>query len=142
MPDCLNRIPAGAELVFELSLPWQTPSNNQIKGMHYHQYRKLREQWREGVWAALNGKLPKKPLHSAFIEIDRYCQGKGLDWDNAYGGLKILLDCIVAPSKRNPDGLGLILDDSPVYLPEPPFVRQLPAPRGQGYTDCRIYRLS
>jgi hypothetical protein len=30
------------ELIYELHLPAATPSNNAIKGMHFHAYRKLR----------------------------------------------------------------------------------------------------
>jgi hypothetical protein len=62
-----------------------------------------------------------------------------LDWDNAYGGLKPLLDCLVAQIARNPDGLGLIQDDSPKFMPEAPRVFQLPAKRGSGFAVVRIY---
>lgn len=39
-----------------------------------------------------------------------------LDWDNAYGGLKPILDCLTLPGPRNPDGLGWIVDDAPTVL--------------------------
>ncbi|KWT86107.1 hypothetical protein APY03_3811 [Variovorax sp. WDL1] len=53
-----------------------------------------------------------------------------------------MLDCLVAPSDKNPDGLGLILDDNPKAMPFPPFVRQLPAKRGAGRTLVQIYELT
>lgn len=59
--------------------------------------------------AAIGGKAPAAPIARSALEIERYCAGN-LDWDKAYGGLKPqpLLDCLVAPSARNPKGLGLI----------------------------------
>lgn len=129
-------------LIYTLELPGETPSNNEIKGMHFHVYKKTRKGWQDKVLAALGGKLPDKPLENAYLEVDRHCAGGGLDWDNAYGGLKPLLDCLVAQSKRNPDGLGLITDDNPRAMPEPPYLRQLPAKRGQGRTVVRIYSLT
>ena len=131
----------GAVLRYSLELPEETPSNNVIKGLHFHAYKHLRRHWRDQVWVALNGKLPKTPVEQAFLAVTRECAGGGLDWDNAYGGLKPLLDCLVAASTRNPDGLGLIVDDSPKNMPVPPYVRQLPAKPGQGRTSLLIYEL-
>ena len=126
------------ELIYELHLPAATPSNNAIKGMHFHAYKKLRNGWRASVLAAIGGKVPTATITRSALEIERYCAGS-LDWDNAYGGLKPLLDCLVVPSARNPDGLGLIVDDSPKFMPEAPRVFQLPAKRGVGCTVVRIF---
>ena len=126
------------DLIYELHLPTATPSNNTIKGMHFHAYKKLRNAWRASVLAAIGGKMPALSIGRSALEIERYCAGS-LDWDNAYGGLKPLLDCLVAPSLRNPDGLGLIEDDSPKFMPEAPRVFQLPAKRGAGHAVVRIY---
>jgi len=93
------------------------------------------------VFAQLGGRRPKECIENAFIRIGRYSSGGGLDWDNAYGGLKPLLDCLVAPSVRNPSGLGLIRDDNPKAMPLPPFVSQGPAPRGAGFTLVDIYEI-
>lgn len=128
------------ELIYELHLPAATPSNNAIKGMHFHAYKKLRNGWRASVLAAIGGKVPAAPIARSALEIERYCAGT-LDWDNAYGGLKPLLDCLVSPSTRNPDGLGLIEDDSPRFMPDAPRVFQLPAKRGAGYAIVRIYAI-
>lgn len=127
--------------VFELEMPQQTPSNNELKGMHWARYKKLREQWRAMVLDALGGKLPAAPLEKVYVEVDRYCSGT-TDWDNAVGGLKPLLDCLVMQRKSNPDGLGLIRDDKPVVLLAAPRMRQMKASPGKGRTVVRIYDAS
>lgn len=133
---------AKGELRYELSLPEQTPSNNSMREMHFHDYKRIRQLWCQRVFAALNGRKPKEPIEQAFIVIVRECQGEGLDWDNVYGGLKPLLDCLVCPSARNPSGLGLIRDDNPTNMPLPPFVMQHKAKRGEGKTTVKVYSLS
>jgi hypothetical protein len=130
-----------------LQLPEATPSNNVIKGMHFRVYKKAREAWQCMVQDALqsargsdSAALP--PLDRCYLQIERHCAGAGLDWDNAYGGLKPLLDCLVAPSARNPDGLGVIRDDSPAHMPYAPSMTQHPAKKGAGRTVVRIYDAS
>lgn len=145
MLDCaLEDTPSwcvGRPLVFDFELPEETPSNNTIKGMHWQAYRQLRQKWRVRVLSrGLHGRVPATPLERAALVVERHCAGE-LDWDNAYGGLKPLLDCLVGPSRRNPDGLGLVRDDNPRHMPYPPFVMQLPATRGEGKTRIRIYSL-
>lgn len=129
------------DLVYHLVLPEQTPSNNEIKDMHYHAYKALRRRWHYWVLEALKFRRPAAPLEMAGLVVVRYCAG-ALDWDNAYGGLKPLQDCLVLPSKRNPDGLGLVQDDSPRFMPYPPFVRQVKVRPDHGRTEVFIYRLS
>ena len=92
------------------------------------------------VLSALKGGRPAAPIQRARLVIIRHSAGF-LDWDNALGGLKPLLDCLVSASKRNPDGLGLIADDNPIAMPEPPYMRQQTCRRGQGHTECYIYEL-
>ncbi len=126
------------ELRYQIMIPAPTPSNNVIKGMQWFAYRDLRRAWRDHIWAGLNGRLPREPLGMARVVVNRHSSGM-LDWDNALGGLKVLFDCLVVPTKRNPDGLGLILDDNPSVMPEPPYMRQAETPRGEGFTECLIY---
>lgn len=130
------------QLRYTLQLQMETPSNNVIKGMHFHAYKNLRRDWRLMVLAALGGQRPEAPVQRAFLVVTRECAGGGLDWDNAYGGLKPLLDCLVTPSAKNPDGLGLITDDNPRNMPYPPFVRQQSAKPGQGRTTLQIFELA
>ena len=135
-------LPQGARLVYRLSLQRETLSNNVLRGLHFHAYRHIRREWRVLTLASLGRTPREEPLQQAFLEAHRYCAGAGLDWDNAYGGLKPLLDCLVSPSPRNPDGLGLVVDDSPVHMPLPPLVRQFKAKPGQGRTELFVFDLS
>ena len=82
------------------------------------------------------------PVERCYITIDRHSSGGVLEWDNAYGGLKPLLDCLVAPSTHNPDGLGLVRDDNPSNMPFPPGFRQLKVKPGHGQTVVKIYHAS
>lgn len=129
-------------LLLTLDLDQATPSNNAIRGMHYRAYQKQRQNWRgRVVEAAAKAGWPGSTVERCCISVERYSPGS-LDWDNAYGGLKPLLDCLVTPSARNPDGLAIIRDDNPASMPLPPFIRQLPGKRGQGRTVLRIYDAS
>lgn len=126
--------------VYRFELEGASPSNNAIRDMHYMAYKKVRREWQAQVLYALAeiGHKRAAPISPAILVIDRFSAGQ-LDWDNAYGGLKPLLDCLVQPSARNPDGLGLIADDNPKAMPFPPIVRQLEAKRGAGKTLLSIY---
>lgn len=128
-------------LRFQLSIPRETPSNNELRGMHFHAYKHLRRMWRMEVLAALGRNRPTTPIQRAYLKVVRSCAGGGLDWDNVYGGLKPLLDCLVACTDKNPDGLGLIQDDGPKHMPFRPDVKQLSAKRGQGSTLIEVYEL-
>jgi hypothetical protein len=129
-------------LRYSFVVPMETPSNNKIKNMHWMAYRTLRLTWRIQVLThALKGCVPEEPLLCAGLVIERHCAGE-LDWDNAYGGLKPLLDCLVTKTGRNPDGLGLIKDDSPRYMPYPPVVLQKKAKRKESFTNVKIYLLN
>lgn len=134
--------PGHGRLRYQLQFDEASPSNNTIKGMHFHVYKKTREEWMRRVQqeVARQEKLPF-PIEKAFLVVTRECCGGGLDWDNIYGGMKPLLDCLVAPSARNPSGLGLIADDNPRNMPYPPFIRQLPAKKNAGRTTLEIYEL-
>jgi hypothetical protein len=138
LPAQAPRLMQGARLVMTLELLEATPSNNVLKGMHYRVCQKTRRDWQMLVLAAAE-EMPAHPIQRSYLEIDRHSAGGGLDWDNAYGGLKPLLDCLVSPSERNPDGLAIIEDDNPCAMPLPPFIKQLPAKRGAGRTVVRIY---
>ena len=127
-------------LRYTLLLPAATSSNNTIKGMHYRAYQKTRQGWRLMVLAALKGVRPAAPIQRSRLVIVRHSAGF-LDWDNALGGLKPLLDCLVSASTRNPDGLGLVTNDDPSAMPFAPLMRQEKCKRGQGHTECFIYEL-
>lgn len=132
---------ASGRLAYSFQIPLETPSNNAIKGMHWMAYRTLRQRWRVQVLVhGLAGTRPAQPLPRSALVVVRRCAGV-LDWDNAYGGLKPVLDTLVAASTRNPDGLGLVADDSPRHMPYPPFLLQRPALRGAGSTHVAVFEL-
>jgi hypothetical protein len=127
-------------LRYELTVREETPSNNVIKEMHFRDYRILRHRFRYLVLEALAGKRPALPIEQSFLVVRRHCVGV-LDWDNALGGLKPLLDCLVVATTKNPSGLGLVRDDSPRHMPYPPFMEQVKAKRQAGFTEILVYEI-
>ncbi|MDH3981306.1 MAG: hypothetical protein OES84_00220 [Kiritimatiellaceae bacterium] len=98
-----------------LTIPDALPTLNDIRGMHYHEYKKLRE------WLAWEIRAQYRhdgdPIKLCLIFVERYGSGKTPDWDNLYGGFKPLGDCLSKyHEKLNPNGLGIIYDDSPDYV--------------------------
>lgn len=134
-PDLSQLKPA-----YRFELDEATPSNNVIKNLHFQVYRNLRNSWAWKVKAAVGQEI--KTVELAWLAITRFSAGSGLDWDNAYGGLKPLLDCLVVGTAKNPSGLGLIRDDSPKCMPFPPLLRQEGAKRGQSRTLVEIFDLT
>lgn len=132
-------------LAYAFELPQATPSLNEIRHMHWGAYASLRQDFHVLVRQALAAQKRWKlapPLSRAGIAVLRGSAGQGLDWDNALGGLKPLMDVLVAPSTRNPSGLGLIEDDAPRVIPVAPLMRQCTAPRGKGFTCVWVFDLS
>lgn len=127
-------------LAYHLVFNAPTPSNNVIKGMHFHAYKNDRRKWSQAVLAAVGGERPAEPLELSGLVVVRGSAGS-LDWDNAYGGLKPLLDSLVMASNRNPDGLGLIRDDNPGAMPCPPHLVQVSAKQGEGFTEVFVFAL-
>lgn len=117
-----------------------TPSLNEIKGMHYFAYRKLRKAWRELVEQAVPASALGARLPRSWLALERYSSGS-LDWDNAYGGLKPLLDCLVMPTLRNPDGLGLLENDGVANIPHPPLLLQQQARRKDQKTIIHFFQI-
>lgn len=132
--------PLGGRKVYSFEIDEATPSNNSIRGLHFHAYKSLRKKWAQKVLKAIGGS-PEQTIETAWVRVTRYCSGSGLDWDNAYGGLKPLLDCLVCATARNPSGLGLIRDDNPRNMPVPPLVLQVAAKRGKSKTLVEIFSL-
>ena len=140
-------------LRYQFTIPLQTPSNNEVKEMHFRRYAALRKRIAYEVLKAIGGMRPERPIERAFLVIRRYCAGS-LDWSNCSGGIKPLEDALVLPRRLrspkmmlkrrgepNPDGLGLIYDDDREHMPLHPWVEQLPAKRGCGYTEVFVYEL-
>ncbi len=141
-------------LRYQFTIPLQTPSNNEIKEMSFWAYRALRKRIAYEALKAIGGRRPNKPIEQAFLVVRRYCAGS-LDWSNCSGGIKPLEDALVLPralrdkgvakkrrGESNPDGIGLIYDDDRAHMPLHPWVEQLPAKRGEGYTEVLVYEIS
>lgn len=126
-------------LAFVLDLDEASPSNNTIKGMHHFAYRKVREQFAVKVRGALAGREAPQLQQSALYIVRR--SAGTLDWDNAIGGLKPILDCLVRPSDRNPSGQHVVEDDNPKHMPHPPYMQQLSAKKGAGSTTVYVFAL-
>jgi len=96
------------EISFQI--PEATPSLNVLRKLHYQAYKRLRDRIAWMVKVHVGNNLV--PIKRCKIEIIRF-GSRSLDWDNCYGGIKPLMDCLVIPTKSNPSGLGVILDDNP-----------------------------
>lgn len=121
------------EISFEI--PRATPSLNEIKGMNRYVYKKLMTQFAWLVKIEVGNNF--KPFKKCKIEVVRF-GSRLLDWDNAYGGLKPLMDCLVVSTKTNPHGLGLIEDDNPKVVTRL-TMKQEYAKRNEGKTFVRIW---
>lgn len=123
----------GRVITFELARP--TLTLNQLLALK-----------RQGDWAVSNhkkalaweiklacvGKLPSAPFERARLTIERLSRGTPDD-DGLWGGLKLLIDCLLPqgdprPAKRgsrkmvfpHPFGLGIVADDCPRVLTTKP----------------------
>jgi len=83
--------------------------------MRMHYWHKAKERNRLALLIRSIAGKPVTPMESCIIEVVRYSTGLP-DWDGLYGGLKLLLDCLVVKTDRNPSGLGFIVDDNPMVL--------------------------
>jgi hypothetical protein len=126
-------------LKYRLVLDEASPSNNALRAMHFRVYKSQRAKWRARVLTAI-GQQPGSAIALSGLVVIRRSVGH-LDWDNALGGLKPLLDCLVLPSERNPDGLGVIADDNPDNMPYAPVMIQEKAKRGAGSTEVLVFEL-
>ncbi len=129
----------GAVLRYSWEIGFMTPSNNEIRGMHYKAYMALRQLWQTRVFSrALNGRLPEHPIQQSALVVVRR-SSESLDWDNVFGGLKPVQDCLVKKTTKNPSGLGLIVDDNVKHMPFQPYVTQVSAAPGKGSTHFAIF---
>lgn len=91
--------------MFRTEIPMATPSLNKVKRMHFHAYRKLREQY-ENI---LRSRMTDIDVAYGLRRVDIIRFGsRELDHDNLVGGCKPLVDAL----KR----CGLIVDDSPRHV--------------------------
>ena len=125
------------EPLVEFSLAEPLPLLNEWQRMHWAA-RKRRQ--RDIAWEVrANVSTGLSPIERCLIIIDRRSRPPLPDLDGLAGSAKPLLDCLVLPSQRNPNGLGVIVDDNPKcvgMLLVFPHVRTC----GQPGTRVRIFR--
>lgn len=97
---------------FFLTLAERTPTLNVWQRMHWAQRRRLTERFAWLLVQGNGGTRPPAPYKRCTVWVVRYSPSVEPDWDNLYGGLKPLLDCLVPCSKLHPFGLGYIEDDN------------------------------
>ena len=94
-----------------IEIPEATPSLNQMLRQHWSKDRKLKDHWRQSVWIALyeqHGRpLWSEPMPKARLTITRH-SSRMLDPDNATGGVKHVIDALLA--------CNLIAGDSPEHI--------------------------
>ncbi len=82
-----------------LTIPRATPSGNATHHKHWRASYDQKQLWTHEIWVALvqamaGRGLPLEPPQKAQVTITRY--GRILDIDNAYAGLKSILDSLKA----------------------------------------------
>lgn len=134
--------------VIRFSVPFATPLLNQQQGVHWSRLRNRRKAIAWQVKLAVLGQIPPQPFARARVTITRHSPGVP-DTDNLWGGVKGLVDCLVAPGSPvvvkgkprlpHPFGLGLVADDNPARMEL--VVRAEKCPRGQAKTEIVIEEL-
>lgn len=95
------------------------PTPNTLMRMHWSRRRRLQRRVCELVWCAMReaGIRPRAPLGCCRVQITRYSRRR-CDVDALHGTGKLLLDVLQPASRRHPEGLGVIADDSPDCIVE------------------------
>lgn len=102
--------------VIRLDVPRLAPTLNTTIRMSWADRMRLRREWAWELRAALGRQpRPAEPFQRALVVIERYAL-QTPDRDGLIGGCKALIDCLLAPSKRHPTGLGLVQDDKPEVM--------------------------
>lgn len=99
----------------EFTLRRPTPLLNTLIRMHWRARGKYQQSISGEIAAKISHLIIRQPFTRALVSVDRYSI-KEPDHDGLVGGLKLLIDCLLICSKRHPDGLSLIVDDSPDHL--------------------------
>lgn len=101
------------EIRFKLARP--LPSLNELMRTNKFKYKAEREALAWEVVAMIGRQRPAKPIERAELIIHRHSVGT-LDDDNLKSCRKALTDVLQPPSKRHPNGLGVIVGDDPAHL--------------------------
>lgn len=116
---------------------WETdqmpPSLNNLRNCHFQTYKTIRQ-----GWGNFFGPAEGPALGKAWLALETW-RLQWVDWDNFFGGLKPLLDCLSRPGARNPDGQGWIGDDHPRILAQPKLSQRLVQHRSEIRTKFHLY---
>lgn len=114
-----------------LVVPLRTPSGNQLSGRHWRTRVKLRKLWALAIRVAMTqAKVYGRPeFRRVRVTFVREAALPIKDTDNAYAGLKPVLDAMVE--------IGLLLDDSQAVVEEL-VLRQVKAPRAAERTVIEL----
>ena len=82
-------------------------------------------------------KRKREPIKRCRVIITRASTGSP-DWDGLFACAKAPLDCLVVPKKRNPHGLGVIVDDHMKCIES---LQVLPVKVGKGEPEETIVRI-
>lgn len=107
-------VPDRTSISFTLNRP--TPLLNVWVRMHW----RARGKYQRSLSAEIASKVPnlpgRQPFERAHMTVSRFSVGVEPDEDGLVGGTKPLRDCLLIRSARHPDGLGILVDDSPAHL--------------------------
>jgi hypothetical protein len=95
------------------------PTPNTLLRMHWAKRRRMQRQVCKLVWIALRetGIRMGAPLDRCRVLVTRYSRRRP-DVDAKNGTAKLLLDVLQPSSKRHPEGLGVIADDTDTCIVE------------------------
>jgi len=120
--------------MIRFEIPEPTPTLNVWQRYHWKKRRRVAKGFAWMVREAI-GAGKREPFNKCRVYIERH--GAGVpDTDGLYGGAKVLIDCLVVCTQRNPHGLGLIRDDSPDCMELK--VVSVKCKRGEGKTVVEI----
>lgn len=102
------------ELAITHPKPWI--GANKYNRLHWAAQRDLKKAYAAFFMSQITQMGHVGTFDKVYLECYRFETGKGLDDDNLVFGLKPILDALVVPTKANPWGMSLILDDNPHVL--------------------------
>lgn len=106
-----------------LIIPRVAPSFNDLRDMHWAEYRNLAQTWREEITLAFRQEGSpsfSEPVEIAYVRS--YYNGYSLDWDNLGGSAKPVIDALLPPR----DSQGTMLDvDAPLSDDDPSVIESL-----------------
>ena len=111
----IKRHRAGDGEQWSVVLPIDMPSLNAYMRWHFRKQKKWREQLEQYIYA-LGSPLAKfqKPVNVTIVRQYGY-RKRAYDTDNLYAAVKPILDVLKEPRGRSRYGLGVILEDNPMY---------------------------